>query len=75
MIGQEIPSVVLHEKPATSPAEAMAAWQQAREEFLARKEAVEAELQTINDMRCDLLACGDEAAQLSQSAATRAKQK
>lgn len=71
VIGQEIPSVVLHEKPATSPADAMAAWQQAREEFLARKEAVEAELQTINGMRCDLLACADALAEFRHLKASR----
>lgn len=59
VIGQEIPSVVTHEKPAAGPADAMPAWQHARAEFLSQKQAVDTELKAIDGMRRDLLACRD----------------
>lgn len=71
VIGQEIPSVVTHEKPAASPADAMLAWQHARAEFLSQKQAVDAELEAIDGMRRDLLACRDALVELRHLKALR----
>lgn len=71
VIGHETPSVVVHEKPATNPADAMAAWQQARTAFLTQKQAVDAELLAIDAMRCNLLACRDAVVELRRLKALR----
>lgn len=56
IIGREMPSVVIHERPSTNEADATAAWRKARTAFLKLKKSVDTEIASIEGMRQNILA-------------------
>lgn len=71
VIDRITPAVVLDERPATTEADAAAAWRKARSEFLALKKAVEAELAGIEGMRQSIVEVKDAVLALRQLDALR----
>lgn len=54
VIGHEMPSVVINEKPATNEVDAATAWRKARNDFIKQKKLVDGEIKAIEGMRRDM---------------------